>query len=170
VGIDYPDIEVIDLAHPLLRRLIDLTLDRAQIPDCQGRVAARTTTAQVGHGIALHVLFRYVANAQPPVLLEEIVPLGYRTSDDAAFDAEAALAAPAGYGTRHRGEVLDDATEILHAPELRDRLARVAQQRSDQLAQRYAQLSAPWAHGLDRVEPTSLDLVALTIIYPEVAR
>ena len=170
VGIDHPDIEVIDLAHPLLRRLIDLTLDRAQIPDCQGRVAARITTAQVGHGVVLHVLFRYVANAEPPVLLEEIVPLGYRTRDNTAFDAETVLAAPAGSGTRHRDELLDDATGFLHAPDLRGRLAHVAEQRSNQLAHRYAQLSAPWAHGLDRVEPTSFDLVAVTIIYPEVAR
>ncbi|WP_066374664.1 helicase-related protein [Herbidospora mongoliensis] len=170
IGIDRPEIDVVDLAHPLLRRLIDITLDRAQLPDCHGRVAARTTTAQVGHAAVLHVLFRYVAKAEPPVLLEEIVPIGCRTSENTTFDAEAVMAAPAGSGTRHRDDVLDDATDILHASDLRERLDRVAAQRATELSRRHAQLSAAWAHGLERVEPTSLDLVAVTVIYPEVTR
>src|SRR5664279_2364875 len=65
-----PDIDVIDLAHPLARRLIDLTLDRAQLPECVGRVAARTSPAATGITAVAHVLFRYVAQGTPPVLLE----------------------------------------------------------------------------------------------------
>jgi ERCC4-related helicase len=169
VGMDDTEIDVIDLAHPLARRLIDLTLDRAQLPECEGRVAARISPAVEGTTVIAHVLFRYVAQGIPPVLLEEIVPIAYRLSDSNPVpNADDFLQAPTGPGYRHPDDIAEDAQQFLEDPGLRERLATVASDRAASLAQRHADLSADWANGLDHVEATSFDVVALTMLYRQV--
>lgn len=168
IGIDDPDIDVIDLAHPLLRRLIDMTLEEARMPECRGRVAARIIDTTTGRAVLLHALIRYVAHAEPPVLLEELVPIGYQLSTGDTLDAAPLLAAAAGAGSKHRDDVLEDTAHVLEDPQLRDRLHAVAAQRATTLAQRHSSLVATWANGLTQVEPTSTDLVAVTLLYPQV--
>lgn len=171
LGVDDPTLDVVDLAHPLLRRLIDLTLDEARLPECRGRVAAHNAVLETGRAAILHVLFRYVANADPPVLLEELVPLAHRTSDPGqALDATVVLSAEPGRGAPFVGDVRDDAADALSAPDLNGRLDEVAAQRATMLAERHGRLTAAWAEGLADVQPTSHDLVAITLVYPEVAR
>ena len=41
IGSDDPDVDVVDLAHPLLRRLVDLVRDRSLGPGAPGRVTGR---------------------------------------------------------------------------------------------------------------------------------
>ncbi|MDY6869406.1 MAG: hypothetical protein SV966_02185 [Actinomycetota bacterium] len=170
IGIDDPTIDVIDLAHPLLRRLVDMTLDESRLPDCRGRVAARVVAADTGRAVILHTLIRYVAHARPPVLLEEIVPVAYRLSTGEELAADPLITAAAGAGTQHRDDVLEDTTRILTDPSLRDRLTETAQKRADALAKRHSSLIAAWADGLTQVTPTSTDLVAVTALYPQVTR
>jgi hypothetical protein len=57
---------------------------------------------------------------------------------------------------------------VLTDPTLRTRLAAVGEGRAVALAERHADLNDAWASGLDRVEPMSYDVVALTLVYPEV--
>lgn len=169
LGVDDPTLDVIDLAHPLLRRLIDLTLDDARLPDCRGRVTARSVITGAGHAAILHVLYRYVANAEPPVLLEELIPLAYRTTDGHPVDPDTLLGAPSGTGSPYPDDVRDDAHEILTDPGLGSRLEQVGAERGRALADRHGQLTAAWAEGLSDVTPTSHDLVAVTVIYPQVS-
>ena len=170
LGIDDPGIDVVDLAHPLLRRLIDATLDESRLPECRGRVAARTVVTDAGRAVVLHVLIRYVPQAQPPVLLEEIIPVAYRMSSGEELPTTPLLDAAAGAGTQHRDDVLEDAATVLTDPALRTRLSEVAQKRAESLAQRHSSLTAEWAQGLAQVSPTSTDLIAVTIFYPEVTQ
>ncbi|CAL8979769.1 RNA polymerase-associated protein RapA [Propionicimonas sp. T2.31MG-18] len=171
LGVDDPTLDVVDLAHPLLRRLIDLTLDEARLPECRGRVAAHNAVLDTGRAAVLHVLFRYVANADPPVLLEELVPLAQRTSDPGqTLDAATVLSAAPGRGAPYVGDVRDDAADTLSDPGLDARLTQVAGERASMLAERHGRLTAAWADGLADVQPTSHDLVAITLVYPEVTR
>lgn len=171
LGVDDPALDVVDLAHPLLRRLIDLTLEEARLPDCRGRVAAHNSVIDTGRATVLHVLFRYVANADPPVLLEELVALAQRTSDPTeGLDADLVINAAAGRGAPFVDDVRDDAAAALADDDLQVRLDRVASDRAAALASRHSQLTAAWAAGLADVQPTSRDLVALTLVYPEVAQ
>lgn len=167
-GVDDPTLDVVDLAHPLLRRLVDLTLDDARLPDCRGRVAAKVVQTDTGRAVIHHVLFRYVANADPPVLLEELLPLAFHAGDGNPLDANAALSASAGQGTVYAGDVRADAAAALADPDLEAHLTATANQRASDLASRHAELTAAWADGLTDVRPTSRDLVALTLHYPEV--
>ncbi|TDL03287.1 helicase-related protein [Mycobacterium paragordonae] len=168
IGIDDPTIDVIDLAHPLLRRLVDMTLEESRLPECRGRIAARTVVTDTGRVAVLHVLVRYVADAKPPVLLEEIVPVAYKLSNGEELPADQVMTAPAGAGTQHRDDVLEDATAALGDPALPGRLKTMAHKRADVLAERHSTLIAKWAEGLGQVAPTSTDLVALTLLYPQV--
>lgn len=168
IGIDDPNIDVIDLAHPLLRRLVDMTLDESRLPECRGRIAARTVVTDTGRVAVLHVLVRYVAEAKPPVLLEEIVPVAYKLSTGEELPADPLMTAPAGAGTQYRDDVLEDATAALGDPTLSGRLNTMAHKRADALAERHSTLIAKWAEGLAQVAPTSTDLVALTLLYPQV--
>jgi hypothetical protein len=168
IGIDDPNIDVIDLAHPLLRRLVDMTLDESRLPECRGRIAARTVVTDTGRVAVLHVLVRYVADAKPPVLLEEIVPVAYRLSTGEELPADQLITAPAGAGTQYRDDVLEDAIAALDDPALSGRLNTMAHERAGALAERHSTLIAKWAEGLAQVAPTSTDLVALTLLYPQV--
>lgn len=169
IGVDDPEIDVVDLAHPLLRRLVDITLDEAQLPECRGRLATRTIQTDAGRAVVLHSLIRYVANATPPVLLEEVVPVAFSLSSGAEIASDALLDAPLGKGTQHRDDVMADAAEVLADGSLRTRLDEVAVHRAQVLAERHSELVAGWARGLDEVVPTSVDLIALTLLYPEVS-
>ena len=169
LGMDDAEVDIVDLAHPLARRLIDLTIDRGQMPDCEGRVAARISPKVDGTTAVVHVLFRYVAQGNPPVLLEEVVPIAYRLADNSPVDdADALLQGPGGKGSKHPDDIAEDAEEVLTDPTLATRLAVIAEERATSLAQRHADLSADWANGLDDVQTTSFDVVALTLIYKEV--
>lgn len=168
-GMDDTEIDIIDLAHPLARRLIDFTLDKAQLPECEGRVAARISSFIDGTTAVVHVLFRYVAQGNPPVLLEEIVPIAFRLTDNRLVDnADDVLMKPSGKGFKHPDDIAEDAEVVLSDSTLQARLSMIANERAANLALRHADLSADWASGLDNVETTSFDVVALTLVYREV--
>jgi len=168
-GMDDPDVDVIDLAHPLLRRLVDIARDRAHDPAFNGRVAGMISADAPALTAVAHVLMRYVARGNPPVLLEELVavPLAVygQTVDPDAADY---LRGPLGRGSKDRDDIEEDATAVLNRPGLRDEIAAAAAGRAGTMAARHAELDGDWAAGLDDVTPMSLDLVALTLVYPEV--
>ncbi|HXF72198.1 MAG TPA: helicase-related protein, partial [Actinomycetota bacterium] len=64
LGRDDPELEVLDLAHPLVRRLIDLVREDAAGTQ-RGRFAARATPAASEVTAVVHVLARYVAASDP---------------------------------------------------------------------------------------------------------
>lgn len=169
-GMDDPDLDVVDLAHPLARRLVDLAIERAQLPECAGRVAMRVSPAAATVTVVAHVLFRYVAHGSPPVLLEELVPLAWERTSGRGTGPGPLLHGPPGAGGQARADIVEDAREVLDDPGLQVRLDLAAAQRAAALASRHADLSADWAAGLADVEATSRDLVALTLVYPEVPR
>jgi ERCC4-related helicase len=168
-GMDDAEVDIIDLAHPLARRLIDLTIDKAQTPDCKGRIAARISPHVDGTTAVAHVLFRYVAHGNPPVLLEEVVPIAHRLADNSAVDnPDELLTSAAGRGTIHPSDIEEDAAEVLSDPTFEARLRAIADERAARLSERHADLSADWANGLDNVQTTSFDVIALTVVYKEV--
>lgn len=167
VGLGDPDVDVVDVSHSLVRRLIDLTRERSHLPDCEGRIAAlHTPDVERVTGI-LHILARYVALGDPPVLLEELTQIASPIFGDHDVPSAESLSRPSpGAGTRSSREVSEDAHELIDRPDLPDRVEAAVQARRDEIAAMHADLEAPWAKGLDRVEVASWDLVAVTVLYP----
>lgn len=166
-GFADPDIDVVDIAHPLLRRLIDIIRDQAAHPDASGRVAARTSPDVGEVGAIGHLLVRYVAHADPPVLMEELVTVPLPVwGQPPATDAAVLLAGPPG-AARNATEIPEAAVTTLAHANLEATLDQRAQDGAHRLATGNVTLDAPWAAGLDRIEVMSRDLLAITIIWPE---
>jgi superfamily II DNA or RNA helicase len=165
-GFADPDIDVIDIAHPLLRRLVDVIRDKAAHPDAAGRVAARTSPATDRVTAVGHLLVRYVANADPPVLMEELVPVALPVWGDAPDLDPARLLEGTPGEARSAAEVREAAAAALGHPNLKDTLNNLSARRAEALSVSHGSLDAPWAAGLSNIEVMSRDLLALTIIWP----
>ena len=170
-GFADPDLDVVDLAHPLLRRLVDIVLDRSRRPGCRGRIAARS--APVGEvTAAVWVLVRFAARSDPPVLLEELVPLAVPVWGNSPVPPDIGpVLAASGLDAHQDAEDIEEAAEaLLGRADLDARIEAFARGRARLLADRHAELDAAWASGLDRVEVMSVDVVGATLCWPEVAR
>lgn len=166
-GFADPDVDVVDLAHPLLRRLVDLALDAARRPECSGRVAARLSPGVDEVTGVVWLLVRYLARADPPVLLEELVPMACPVWGAGPTPADTTLLdGPHRDPPKDADEVSEAAAALLARPDLPARIDRVAGERARLVAERHRELEASWAAGLAEVEVMSRDPVAVTIVYP----
>ena len=169
-GFADPDIDVITVAHPLLRRLVDISADEAAHPDATGRIADRTsphTDTVVG---ICHLLVRYVARTDPSVLMEELVPVPVPIwgDDERAVDPDQLLDGPPG-PSRGPEDLAEAAKQVLGRADLDGRLDDVAAERALSLSSRHGGIDAPWASGLADIDVMSRDLLALTIVWPGAA-
>jgi superfamily II DNA or RNA helicase len=164
-----PDVDVLDLAHPLLRRLVDLVRDRALGPEANGRVTGWTTRAVTEVIGVVHLLARYVASSTPPVVLEELVALACPVFSEGNVDADAdALleADPAPDPARRAVDVVEAARELLERADLTERIDARLESLRAQLIARHRTLKGGWAAGLEHVDLASHDPIALTILFP----
>jgi ERCC4-related helicase len=167
-GFADPDVDVVDLAHPLLRRLVDLALDAARRPECPGRVAARLSPGVDEVTGVVWLLVRYLARADPPVLLEELVPMACPVWGEGPVPTAAALVdGPHRDPPKDAEEISEAAATLLARPDLPARIDLLTGERARLVAERHRDLDASWAAGLAEVEVMSYDPVAVTILYPE---
>ncbi len=177
VGQDDLAVDTLDLAHPLVRRLVDLirdggigALDSTQV----GRIAGWAHEAVREVLAVVHVLARFVSSGDPPVLLEELVAVAFPVWDDepaavlpevaeavmgpgrvpsSMTAADLAEAAERALGHPARGRLVDQAVE-----HTRERLAR--------RGERLAEAGGSWAAGLGRLQLASQDLLTIAIVEP----
>jgi hypothetical protein len=162
-------VDVLDVAHPLIRRLVDLAREQAAHPDATGRIAAASADTPVVTGL-LHVLARYVAAGNPPVLLEELLPISLSVWGDDSIPSARHLIGTLGLDRGHdRIELNEAASELLGRQDLDAVVETAAAEQAQALANRHATIDAPWAQGLDDVSVVSWDVLALTICYPRTA-
>jgi superfamily II DNA or RNA helicase len=161
-----PDVDILDLAHPLVRRLVDAVRDRALAPDAPGRVTGWATAATTSVVGVTHVLARYVTGSAPPVVLEELVPVSSPVWDDETPPApQLLIQAEAAQGTYTAGDVTEAVQELLNRAE-HDRIEDELERRRAGLAARHSRLDGAWAAGLEDVRVASWDPVAITILFP----
>jgi superfamily II DNA or RNA helicase len=165
-GMDDPTVEVLDVAHPLVRRLVDISRDRAANPDATGRIAGAIADTEVV-AMVLHVLARYVATGDPPVLLEEILHVSLPVWGDEPVPTGSQLISTIGYDHgRPHGELAQAAESALSRVDLRPVVERLVAKRAVTLGAKHSTLEEEWARGLDHVEPVSWDVVAATVCFP----
>jgi ERCC4-related helicase len=172
IGFNDPTVDVVDLAHPLLRRLVDLGLERLRNPGCRGRIAARLSTATHMVCAVLWLLIRYAARTDPPVLLEELMPMSCPVYGDGPQPppATTVLAGPPRDAPKDAEDIADAAEVLFARADLDDRINDHTRRRAAQLSSGYDELDAAWAEGLSQVEVMSCDVVAATIVWPEILR
>ena len=177
VGQDDLATEVLDLAHPLVRRLVDLVRDEGMgtMDDTQvGRVCGYASPHASEVTVLVHVLARYVTKSEPPVMMEELVPVAIRLFADppALLDPEAAqrLAGPdRALGSLDPSDVVDYAREALGLAEFDTLIAGALDRRAGDLVARgqlIEEAASSWAAGMGELSLASRDVLTVAVVEP----
>jgi superfamily II DNA or RNA helicase len=183
-GVRDPDVTVLDVGHPLVRRLIEVVKESAfrEAPGFEGHYGRTSyiVTPDVQEVTALfHLLVRYVVKMEPTSIIEELLPValpvyGGVPSDEAK--TRRLLAAKPVAQTRTMEEVKEALVDALHIADLHKLFAAAAEARRESLAAERRQMrqklererleGAKWLQGIDDLSPGSYDLLAVRICYP----
>lgn len=172
VGRNDPDLLVVDLSQPLVRRLVEaVQLDNAGTP--RGRVAARGTAAVPETTLVAQVLARFVAATEPPHLMEELIPVAVRVYGGPVTGTHAAalLHAPPAPIAHTRSDLVNDLAEGLANPALSEAIAAAVEARRAMLVTRQGEVAAAglaWARGATDIRLASCDPVSVTLLVPGV--
>ena len=167
---DEPNLELLDIAHPLVRRLVEAVRDAAAGTHA-GRVSARGSRAVREVTAILHVLARYVTASEPPVVMEELIPVVFSPYQERPpdLDPHDLLRAPAAPVPHTETELRDLCADALGAAHLPACVTAAVEDRRRLLEERQASiraLASAWAEGMDRVEVASSDWLTLTVLVP----
>jgi len=172
------DTEMLDVAHPLVQRLIEAVKETALTDeDRYGRTATRGSTEADEPTAVYTALVRYVADTEPdPTIMEELVQVGlpiYGTEPLDQHHVEALEKSEAKPAQRSRIEKEDDLEAAIEHGEFDNTLQRRAEQRRDQIVEQRTQMreqledtgTGSWVSGIDDVEIASKDLLTVTVYY-----
>jgi len=172
-----PDLQLVDLGHPLVRQLIEqVKISSFEDKDRYGRTAYLTTEEAEEMMAVYHLLVRYSVKTTPLSLLEEIVPVGIPVYGKKKIDEETLkrlLKARAKGGERSEfsvkealGDALTKELEPVFKQLVEERRAMLVEERQH-FRERFEQEgSAEWVQGIDRVSLASMDLLTVSIHYP----
>ncbi len=181
-ALDDPDLTLLDLGHPLVRRLMDVVKDSAFAEG--GERYGRTTyfvSADVAQTTALlHILARYVVGTETPSIVEELIPVAFPIYSAGVFSeaqAQALLSAKPAARARSEADVREDLAEALRRPDLDGVLAAAVEARrqalgADRQAMLQRDLSAEgaeqqrWLSGIANLTTASYDVLTAAIYYP----
>jgi superfamily II DNA or RNA helicase len=178
----HPDAEVLDVGHPLMRRLNAALREDALRQTSEGaRTAAWHVEGQRGTFLIGHGLLRATADTRPPTLLEEVVIFGLRAGLDgysvlSRDEAEAAYRQTPSARQAVRDDALRDLRKLYQQPQwaeaqsraVADAMTTLKRHREAMKAELEASGSgsSSWLHGFDAVEEIGFDLYCLTLLLP----
>lgn len=177
VGQDDLSVDVLDLAHPLVRRLVDLVRDEglgAMDEEQTGRICGYASPHATEITVLIHVLARFVTESEPPVMLEELVPIGVRpfAEPPSACSPEVAerIAGPdRGVSSLDHADIVEYATETLELDSLPALVEAALRQRADELIARgelIEEAASSWAAGMGGLTLASQDLLTVAVVEP----
>lgn len=184
LGVNDPGVTMLDLGHPLVRRLIELVKQEgftARTGDVlhYGRTAYKVTPAVSEVTAVFTLLARYGVQTEPSSLIEELLPVAIPVYGDggdlSSFEALTGLwNAEAVAQTRTEAEVQQALHEALGLEGLDALLAQAVEARRAELAaERTAmrerletQDAAAWLQGTDQIAPGTFDLLTITVLFP----
>jgi ERCC4-related helicase len=182
-GLEEPDVEVLDLGHPLVRRLVERVKQEAfrREDENYGRTAYLVTPDVEEVTVVFHLLARYVAQTDPVSIMEELLPVAvpvYGEGVATGEEARALFSSAPSPGTRTDWEVGDTLEEAFARPDLEETLEEaVAERREALVRERQAMQetmraqsgdgAAPeWTEGLGAIAPGTYDMLTATVYYP----
>jgi len=193
-ALDDPDVTLLDLGHPLVRRLIEEVKQNAfRVDDAVGASAplhygrtAYVVTPDVDEVTAVfHLLARYVVNTDPTSIVEELLPVAvpvYGGRDLTGLADLSGLLDPEPSGqTRTEGEVQEALREALAIFDLGNLLEGAVEERREELVAERQRMQRPvrsgrpdrsssqpaeWLEGIDDLAPGSFDMLTVTVLFP----
>jgi len=191
-ALDDPDVTLLDVGHPLVRRLIEAVKQRTFDPspaqgagpgvERYGRTAYVVTPEVDEVTVLFHLLARYVVNTDPTSIIEELLPvaLPLYPLEPEVLGWERALAladADPGAQTRTEAEVQEALRDAFALPGLEALLEDAVEARRQALAAERGRMReqmhahqgaqpAEWLAGSDDLAPGSFDLLTVTVLFP----
>lgn len=177
LGLNETDIDVFDLGHPLIRRLMDLIKQEAfdEEKGAYGRTAAIITSDVKETTALFFVLARFVTRSSPVEIFEDLVSFAVPVySDQEINDEEKAqlLNATASPGNLSTSEIQEILEEILSRADVENQIELALADRQEQIvAERKAiqeslQRDAAWLDKAEKLSVGSYDLLAVKILWP----
>lgn len=174
------DLEVIDIGHPLVQSLIDMGKELTfTSDDVYGRTAA-VQTADVPVVSAVYTfLARYTIQTDPVSIVEELLTAGINLHSSEALSDEqtkkAQEAKPVAI-TRTIDEIKEDLKLALNRDDLKSILQKKTDERCGTLRVDRTKIKEnlmqggyhQWLEGFEQVIPSSIDLLCVTIYYPDI--
>jgi superfamily II DNA or RNA helicase len=173
-----PDLDVIDLGHPLVRNLIELVKQQTFAPtDIHGRTACVTTKATHRVSAVYTFLARYAVHTNPISVIEELLTLGLEVYGDEELSKDEISRLLVGTPEpelRTSDEMKEDLTVALSKEDLDERIRKKAGERCQELVVERqnvkksleAKGEREWLEGIDRLSVASVDLLCVTVYYP----
>ena len=178
VGLDQDDLDVIVLGHPLVRNLIEILKDISYTsPDSYGRTACIKTDGVNRMTCVYHYLVRYSVETKPASIIEELLTFGFAGNDVLSADQVNIIReARSLHDPRSMEERSSDLEAALSHPYLAETIKQVSEARVDKLSQereKARQLLADQGaneavEGIAKISIASIDMLAVTVYYPEV--
>jgi len=182
-ALDDPDVTLLDVGHPLVRRLIEEVKQRTfRGEDGQhyGRTAYAATPDVEEVTALFHLLVRYVVNTKPASIVEELLPVAVPVYGGDPLPPEAThrlLDAQPISKIRTEAEVRETLTDALAIEGLgqflkdavearRGKLVVERRSMREQMDQWGKVQTAKWLQGIDDLLPGSLDMLTVMILYP----
>jgi superfamily II DNA or RNA helicase len=180
-ALDDPDLTLLDVGHPLVRRLVEEVKQSAfRETEHYGRTACIVTPDVEEVTALFYVLARYVVNTEPTSIVEELLPVAMPVYGSQPLGVEATRrlfrVTPTSQtltGAEAR-ETLADALAIEGLEELleqaverrRQELAAERRGMRKQMEERADTQAAEWLRGIDDLSPGNFDLLTATVYYP----
>jgi len=183
-----PDLTLLDVGHPLVRRLIEEVKQNAFRVEADGHAphygrTAYVVTPDVEEVTALfHMLARYVVNTEPTSIVEELLPVAVPVYSDqlsviGGQEARLLLDVRPRPETRTEVEVRETLADGLGIEGLEAVLeGAVEARRWELVAERHGMReqmerlegapAAEWLQGIDDLAPGSFDLLTVKILFP----
>jgi len=173
-----PDLDVIDLGHPLVRNLIELVKQQTfTSTDAYGRTACVATKSARRVSAVYTSLARYAVHTSPVSIIEELLALGLEVHSEEELthdDVNKLTAGTPEPNTRTMEEMSDDLTIALSNENLNEKLRKRAEERCQVLMHERqnvkksleARGEREWLDGIDKLSVASVDLLCVTVYYP----
>ena len=176
---NHPNIELIDISHPLITRLINLIKQQSALSsDFYGRIAYKGSNQIQKTSIIMKALVRFVVETSPSSMVEEIITIGLEpyskkqipTDVISSFECE-----PSKLCNRTDEEIKEDIEEVLSSNEWKEYLEEKIKVKQKQLVQERENLInrigsdeelPSWLDGITQVAFTRFDVLTITVGYP----
>lgn len=177
LGLDDPEVDVLDLGHPLVGRMMDLIkLETFNITqDSYGRSAGMLTKDVQKTTTVITLLVRFVTETTPIQIFEDLITLALPaygetilSNQDAARLAQA-VPFPGNLSKDEIGEVVQD---VLDRTDLNQKIAARIQDRQQEITvereafRRSLNRSMAWLDQTESISLGSWDILAINILWP----
>jgi SNF2 family DNA or RNA helicase len=176
-GLNDRNVEVLDLGHPLVRRLMDLIKQETFDLDkgSYGRSAGILTGSVTESTAVLSLLVRFVVDTTPAQIFEDLVTLAtpvYSGTSLSINETNKLSQAEPSAGSLSEDEIKEVLEDVLYREDLNHLIkTRIEERRQEIIAERIAirkslQRDAKWLDDTEKINLGSWDILAVKILWP----